>query len=139
MNPAVHLAFIVEVDDGMLTPVISHADRLGLTELTSERLRLTTAAREGRLRPEEFMNGTITVSNLGPFAVPRFTAMVLPPQAAVLAVGSANSQGLLTLTLSCDHRVIDGAPAARFLAQLGTRLTDPDWLIHQQPVGGAEI
>lgn len=136
-HDAVHLAFIVEVDDGMLTPVISHADNRPITDLVSERQRLTRAALHRQLRPEELLDGTITVSNLGPLGVPRFTALVLPPQAAVLAVGSATPRGLLTLTLSCDHRVIDGAPAARFLANLGSRLADQDWLTCQPVTDGA--
>lgn len=120
----VHVAFIVEVDDGMMTPVLRHADRLSIPDLSVERGRLTAAARGGGLRPEELLSGTFTVSNLGPLGIPRFTAMVLPPQSAVLAVGSATPAGTLTLTLSCDHRVIDGAPAARFLADVGRCLAD---------------
>lgn len=126
-HEAVNLAFIVAVADGMVTPTIPGADALGLPELTDARRRLTTGALRGGLRPDDVLNGTFTVSNLGPLGIPRFNAMVLPPQAAVLAVGAARA-GILTLTLTVDHRVVDGAPAARFLADLGGRLADPQWL-----------
>jgi pyruvate dehydrogenase E2 component (dihydrolipoamide acetyltransferase) len=124
----VNLAFVVEVADGMLTPNIGRADQRDLAGLAAERVRLTDSARRGRLRGQELLGGTFTVSNLGPLGVHRFRAMVLPPQAGILAVGAPGPTGLLTLTLTCDHRVVDGAPAARFLTDLAARLTDPAWL-----------
>jgi pyruvate dehydrogenase E2 component (dihydrolipoamide acetyltransferase) len=129
----VNLAFIVEVGDGMLTPTIRGADRLDLAALADERVRLTAAAGAGRLTGEELLSGTFTVSNLGPLGVHRFRAMLLPPQAAILAVGAAGDDRRLTLTLTCDHRVVDGAPAARFLAALGRRLTEPAALAQPSP------
>ena len=120
----VNVAFIVEVSDGMVTPVIRNAADLSMAELADERIRLTAGALTGRLTPEEMMTGTFTVSNLGPLGIHRFTAMVLPGQAAVLAVGGVNPQGFITFTVSCDHRVIDGAPAARFLNTLVEKITE---------------
>lgn len=128
LHHRVNLAYVLEFADGMLTPVITDADRLTLGELVRERRRLTEAALTARIGLEELTTGTFTVSNLGPVGIHRFTAMVVPPQAAVLAVGRAGDDGRLTLTLSCDHRVVDGAPAARFLHALGRRLADPVWL-----------
>jgi pyruvate dehydrogenase E2 component (dihydrolipoamide acetyltransferase) len=117
-HSAVNLAFIVEVDDGMVAPAILDAASKSMMELAAERSRLTEAALAGTLRPEELLNGTFTVSNLGTLGVHRFNAMVLPPQAGILAVGAPTDGGLLSLTLTCDHRVVDGAPAARFLTEI---------------------
>ena len=124
----VNVGFIVEVADGMYAPAIANADSLALSELAAERRRLTDAALAGRLTPAELLSGTFTVSNLGPLGVHRFTAMVLPPQAGVLALGTPTPAGVLTLTLTCDHRVVDGAPAARFLHAVSHLLADPAWL-----------
>ncbi len=121
-NESINLSLIVEVDDGMLTPTVMGAEQRAVGDLVSERRRLTAAALRGELRPEETVNGTFTVSNLGTFGIHRFNAMVIPPQAAVLAVGAPVSAGALTVTLTCDHRVLDGAPAARFLADVGRHL-----------------
>jgi pyruvate dehydrogenase E2 component (dihydrolipoamide acetyltransferase) len=125
----VHLAFIVEVDDGMVTPVIRDADRLGLMDLARERRSLTARSTGGGLSPSDLVDGTFTVSNLGPFGVRRFTALVLPPQSAVLGVGAADEHEQIALTLSVDHRVVDGATAARFLRDLGARIEDPTSLV----------
>ena len=123
-HSAVNLAFIVEVADGMVAPAILDAASRSMEELASERVRLTASALEGSLRPEELLSGTFTVSNLGPLGVHRFNAMVLPPQAAILAVGAPTEAGFISLTLTCDHRVVDGAPAARFLTEIVGRLAE---------------
>lgn len=133
LHSAVNLAFIVEVGDGMLTPAIEDAHRLNLAELSSERVRLTAAAMNGALTPDEVLRGTFTVSNLGTLGIHRFNAMVLPPQAAVLAVGAPTPEGRLTVTLSCDHRVVDGAPAARFLREIADRLAVAPTRIEEKP------
>jgi pyruvate dehydrogenase E2 component (dihydrolipoamide acetyltransferase) len=124
LHSSVNLAFIVEVADGMVAPAIIDADHLDIAGLATERVRLTEAALAGALTPEELLNGTFTVSNLGTLGIHRFNAMVLPPQAAILAIGSPTPGAELTLTLSCDHRVIDGAPAARFLRQVADLLSE---------------
>ncbi len=121
---AVNVGLAVAVEDGLVVPAIRGADRLGLGELAAERVRLTAAARTGTLRPDDVFSTTFTISNLGPHGVHRFRALVLPPQAAVLAVGAV-VDGRLELALSCDHRVVDGAPAAGFLAEVADRLEDP--------------
>lgn len=121
-HSAVNLAFIVEVDDGMVAPAILDAASLAIGELAAERVRLTESALGGTLRPEELLSGTFTVSNLGTLGVHRFNAMVLPPQAAILAVGAPTDGGLISLTLTCDHRAVDGAPAARFLTEIVQQL-----------------
>lgn len=125
LHDRVDLAYIVEVTDGMLTPVIRSADALTPTELAAARQDLTGRALGGALGPAELVDATFTVSNLGAFGVRRFSAMVLPPQSAVLAVGAVTPEGRLGLTLSLDHRVVDGAVAARYLADLSALLEAP--------------
>jgi pyruvate dehydrogenase E2 component (dihydrolipoamide acetyltransferase) len=121
---AVNVGLAVAVEDGLVVPAIRDADRRDLADLAAERTRLTAAAREGTLRPDDVFSTTFTVSNLGPHGVHRFRALVLPPQAGILAVGAV-VDGRLELALSCDHRVVDGAPAAGFLAEVADRLEDP--------------
>jgi pyruvate dehydrogenase E2 component (dihydrolipoamide acetyltransferase) len=133
VHSAVNLTFILEVADGMLTPVIANAHSLGLHDLASRRRSLSAQALEGTLGPDELNSGTFTVSNLGAFGVRRFNAMVLPPQSAVLAVGSVTFDRMLSLTLSLDHRVVDGATAARFLHDLRRRLEEPTWMLTDHP------
>jgi pyruvate dehydrogenase E2 component (dihydrolipoamide acetyltransferase) len=121
---AVNVGLAVAVEDGLVVPAIRDADRRDLADLAAERTRLTAAARAGTLRPDDVFSSTFTISNLGPHGVHRFRALVLPPQAAILAVGAV-AGGALELALSCDHRVVDGAPAAVFLAEVADRLEDP--------------
>ncbi len=118
--------------DGLLVPAILDADRLSLLELAGRRRALTEAAAGGRLRPADLLSTTFTVSNLGPTGVSRFRALVLPPQAAILAVAGTRSDGTMTLALSCDHRVVDGQPAALFLREVTDRLRDATWM-HDHP------
>jgi pyruvate dehydrogenase E2 component (dihydrolipoamide acetyltransferase) len=122
----VHVGSALAIEAGLVVAAIIDADRHDLDALAVERRRLQDAARTSRLTPFEVRSTTFTISNLGPLGVTRFTALVIPPQAAILAVGSAGDR--LTLGLSCDHRVVDGAPAARFLAELADRLEHPEWM-----------
>ena len=98
----------------------------------SERTRLREGAAAGRLRGVELFGATFTISNLGPFGIDNFRALVIPPQAAILATGRvyerAGASGM-SLSLSCDHRVLDGAPAARFLATVSELLQAPEWCL----------
>jgi pyruvate dehydrogenase E2 component (dihydrolipoamide acetyltransferase) len=118
----------IALPDGLIAPAIRDADALELTALTAERRRLTAAAESGRLTPEDMFSATFTVSNLGPLGVRRFRALVVPPQAAILALGALTASSAMSLSLSCDHRVVDGAPAARFLGDVVERLQAPAWL-----------
>jgi len=133
---AVHLGVAVAVEDGLITPVIRNADRKSLREIAAEAQDLVARARERRLRPTEYTDGTFTVSNLGMFDIDQFTAVINPPEAGVLAVGTIAPKpvvvnGAVTvrrrmrLTLSCDHRVIDGASGAAFLHTLKAMLENP--------------
>ena len=133
----VNVGVAVAVDDALLVPVVADADRKTLAEITAETRRLAEAARSRSLRPEELHGGTFTVSNLGMFGVSSFTAIVDPPQTAILAVGAVRRAPVeradggvafhdaMTLTLSCDHRVVYGADGARFLSRLRELLEQP--------------
>ena len=133
----VNVGIAVATDDALLVPVVRDADSLSLAEISAESRRLADAARSRTLAPADFHDGTFTVSNLGMFGVGSFTAIVDPPQVAILAVGAARRSAvededgrvvfrdLMTLTLSCDHRVVYGADGARFLSRLRELLERP--------------
>ncbi len=133
----VNVGIAVATDDALLVPVIFDADHKSLAEIAVETRRLADAARRRALTLEDFRDGTFTVSNLGMFGVHSFTAIIDPPQVAILAVGSARRapveegaegvvfRDLMTLTLSCDHRVVYGADGAQFLSRLRELLEQP--------------
>ena len=133
----VNVGIAVATDDALLVPVVFDADRKSLAEIAVETRRLVDAARRRALAPEDFRDGTFTVSNLGMFGVRSFTAIIDPPQVAILAVGSARRapveegpgrvafRDLMTVTLSCDHRVVYGADGAQFLSRLRELLERP--------------
>jgi pyruvate dehydrogenase E2 component (dihydrolipoamide acetyltransferase) len=136
LNPDINVSIAIAVEDGVVGGVIPKADAANLAEITAQRKQLAERARAGRLRPADVAGGTFTISNLGMFNVDAFNAIITPPQAAILAVGRisdrvvpvAGAPGIrpmLTLTLSSDHRVVDGAQAARFLHDLCQALGDP--------------
>jgi pyruvate dehydrogenase E2 component (dihydrolipoamide acetyltransferase) len=135
-NKDVNIALAMAVDDGVVTAVIQNADRLELTQIAVQRQGLAERAKAGQLRPADIAGGTFTISNLGMYHVDAFSAIIVPPQAAILAVGSISDRVVpvagqpairptMALTLSCDHRVVDGARAAQFLADLADAIRDP--------------
>ncbi len=137
---SVHIGMAVALEQGLIVPVIHNADRISILDIARESQRLAEAARTGKLRPEEFSGGTFTVSNLGMFDVESFTAVINPPESAILAIGSitptpvvADGQVVvrdrMKVTLSSDHRAIDGATAARFLQELKRLLEEPFGLL----------
>jgi pyruvate dehydrogenase E2 component (dihydrolipoyllysine-residue acetyltransferase) len=133
----VNVGIAVATDDALLVPVVVDADRRTLVEVADETRRLAEAARDRTLRPEELQGATFTVSNLGMLGVRAFTAIVDPPQVAILAVGGVRREAVegpagglgfrdvMTLTLSADHRVVYGADGARFLSRLRELLEQP--------------
>lgn len=137
----VNIGVATAIDTGLIVPVIRQADRLGMREIAARLADLTTRARENRLKIEDLQGGTFTVSNLGMFGIDQFTAILNPPQAAILAVGRVAKRAIVaaddrvevrpvtTLTLTADHRVLDGATAARFLATLQRVLEHPGLLM----------
>ena len=137
-TPEIHVGIATALADGLVSPAITNTDQRSLEELVSERKRLRAGAAEGKLRGVELFGATFTISNLGPFGIDRFRALVIPPQAAILAAGRvAEHGGRLTqsLTLSADHRVLDGAPGAQFLTTICGLLETPEWLMELAPAG----
>lgn len=138
---SVNLSVAIAVEDGLVTPVIRDAQKLTLLEISAAVKDLAARARDKKLKPDEFAGGTITVSNLGAYGIDQFCAIINPPQAAILAVGAivkkpiVNKQNQivvgdrLNLTLSGDHRVVDGAVAAEYLGALRQLLESPSQLL----------
>lgn len=136
----VHVGVAVAVEDGLIVPVIHNTDRLLLSQIAQASRELGIKAREGRLSPEDIHGGTFTVTNLGMYGVDSFTAIINPPEAAILAVGAVKKQAvvmeddsiqarsMMWLSLTFDHRILDGVPAAKFLARIRELLENP-WLL----------
>jgi pyruvate dehydrogenase E2 component (dihydrolipoamide acetyltransferase) len=124
----VNVGIAVATDDALLVPVVADADQKTLAEIARDTRRLAEGARKRTLKQDDLRDATFTVSNLGMFGVSSFTAIIDPPQVAILAVGGLRD-GLVTVTLSCDHRVVYGADGARFLAKLRERLEQPLTLV----------
>ncbi len=131
----------VAIEDGLITPVVRSADKKSLSEISSEVHEMAERARLRKLRPEEFTGATFSISNLGMFGIDEFTAVINPPEAAILAVGAMTPKPvardgemvvvrqLMRVTMSCDHRVIDGATGARFLQTFKRMLENPLYLL----------
>jgi pyruvate dehydrogenase E2 component (dihydrolipoamide acetyltransferase) len=136
----VNVAIAVATDDGLVAPVVHRADTLELSAISARRREIAEAARAGQLRPADVQGGTFTISNLGMYGVDAFQAIVNAPQAAILAVGRIADRPwaingelvvrpVLTLTLSFDHRVVDGARGAEFLDTLASLVEEPAGLV----------
>ena len=132
----VHIGVAVAVDDGLITPVIRDADSKGVAHIGAEVRELAGRAREKKLQPDEYTGATFSISNLGMFGIHEFTAVINPPEAGILAVGGVEEvpvveagqvvvRNRMKITMSCDHRVIDGALGAAFLATLKGMLEEP--------------
>ena len=140
VHPSVNISLAAAVKDGVVTVVIPNADSAAVGAIAARRADLSERARAGHLRPADVSGGTFTVSNLGMYEVDAFTAIITPPQAAILAVGAIADRvvavdgkpavrPMMTLTLSSDHRVVDGAQAALFLKDVAAALREPAmWL-----------
>ncbi len=133
---AVHLGVAVAIEDGLITPVVRNAHLKGIAQIAAEVRELAGRAREKRLMPDEYTGSTFSVSNLGMFGIHEFTAIINPPEAGILAVGGMEDTPVVVdgevvvrprmrITMSCDHRVIDGAQGSRFLATLRAMLEEP--------------
>ncbi|MEM9079900.1 MAG: pyruvate dehydrogenase complex dihydrolipoamide acetyltransferase [Verrucomicrobiota bacterium] len=133
---SVGISVAVAIDDGLVTPVVKQAEAKSLLQISREIKDLATRARDKKLKPDEFDGGTITISNLGNFGIDAFDAIVNPPQAAILSVGSIAKKPVvkgdqivpgqvMNLGLSCDHRVVDGAVGAQFLAEVKKLIENP--------------
>jgi pyruvate dehydrogenase E2 component (dihydrolipoamide acetyltransferase) len=132
----VDISIAVAIPDGLVTPIIRKADQLGLAAISNKMKELGAKAKTGKLKTEEFQGGGFSISNLGMFGTPEFSAIINPPQACILAVGAGEKRPvvkndalsiatMMTCTLSCDHRVVDGALGAEFMATLKSIIEDP--------------
>ena len=139
-HAAAHVAFAVAIEDGLITPVIRDTHRKTVFQISTEARELANLAKAKKLKPEQFSGGTFCLSNLGMMGVERFTAIINPPNAAILAIGTTVRKPVvsndhvvigqrLSLSLSCDHRVVDGATGARYLAALKELLEKPALLL----------
>ena len=132
----VDISVAVAIPDGLITPIVRNADHKGLATISAEMKDLATRARSGKLKPEEFQGGTFSISNLGMYGIREFAAVINPPQGAILAVGAGEQRPVvkngalaiatvMTVTLSVDHRVVDGAVGAEYLAAFKKLIEDP--------------
>lgn len=136
----VHIGVAVAVEDGLITPIVRDADQAGVAEISQQVRELAKRARERKLQPDEYTGATFSISNLGMFGIDEFTAIINPPEAGILAVGRVEEkvvvengeivvQPRMRVTMSCDHRVIDGASGAKFLQTLRQYLEEPAMMI----------
>jgi pyruvate dehydrogenase E2 component (dihydrolipoamide acetyltransferase) len=136
----IHVAMAVAVEDGLITPVLFDADRMTLWEISEKARDLAKRARERKLMPEEYTGATFTVSNLGMFGIDQFTAIINPPEAGILAIGGVEEKPVVVdgqleirqrmrVTMSCDHRAVDGATGAKFLQTVRQYIENPLSLI----------
>jgi pyruvate dehydrogenase E2 component (dihydrolipoamide acetyltransferase) len=135
-NHHIHVGMAVAVEDGLLVPVIRFADGKSLTAISAEAKSFAEKAKNKQLQPSDWEGNTFTISNLGMFGIEQFTAIINPPDACILAVGGISQQPvvkngqvvpghIMKVTLSCDHRVVDGALGSAFLQTLKSYLEDP--------------
>ncbi len=140
MHKHAHISIAVAIEGGLITPVVRFAEQKGMTDISAEVKELAGRAKAGELQPNEYAGGTFSISNLGMFGVKQFSAIVNPPEGAILAVGGTDERAvvengvvvvktMMTLTLSCDHRVVDGAVGAEFLAVLKKHIECPAGLL----------
>jgi pyruvate dehydrogenase E2 component (dihydrolipoamide acetyltransferase) len=137
LHKDINIGIAVALEDGLIVPVVRNADRKRVAEIAVEVHDLTSCARTGTLTNDDVKGGTFTISNLGPFGVEQFDAIINPPEAAILAIGATQREVLpdedgeirscpvMRMTLSADHRIVDGAVAARFVADLKAIFEDP--------------
>ena len=139
-SEAINIGIATAVEDGLLVPVLKSCEQLSLDAIAAAARQLNEKARGGRFTADEMLGGTFTISNLGMFDVEEFSAVINPPQAAILAVGSVKQRAVarngtlsvaktMRLTLSCDHRVLNGVEGAQFLQELKRLLENPVALV----------
>jgi pyruvate dehydrogenase E2 component (dihydrolipoamide acetyltransferase) len=137
----VHLGVAVATDDGLIVPVVFDADQKPMRQISADVKELAKLARERKLKPEQYTGSTFSVSNLGMYGIDQFTAIINPPETGILAVGRAEDKAIvvdgqivirkrLRVTMSCDHRAVDGAVGARFLQTLGRMIENPLMLVY---------
>ena len=136
----IDIGMAVAIEDGLITPVVRAADQKSLSQIAAEVRELAERARSKKLKPEEYTGATFSISNLGMFGIDEFTAVINPPEGAILAVGAMTAKPvvreneivirqMMRVTMSCDHRVIDGATGAKFLQTFKKILENPLYLV----------
>lgn len=140
---AVDMSVAVATDSGLITPIVFRADTKGLATINQEVKELAEKARSGTLQPHEFQGGTFTISNLGMYGIKNFSAIINPPQSCILAIGGSQNKlvldedsskgfrttAVMSVTLSCDHRVVDGAIGALWLAEFRKFMENPEMML----------
>jgi pyruvate dehydrogenase E2 component (dihydrolipoamide acetyltransferase) len=134
------ISIAVAIEDGLITPVVRAANKKSILQISAEVKELAKRAKAKKLQPEEYTGGTFSISNLGMFGIEQFTAIINPPEAAIIAVGGASEKAvvrngevvvrnMMNVTMSCDHRVVDGATGAKFLQTFKQMLENPAILL----------
>ena len=134
------LALPLRFDEGLITPIVRSANKKGFVQISNEIKTLAERAREKKLQPDEYTGATFSVSNLGMFGIKEFTAIINPPEASILAIGRADPnpvvrdgqiaiRNIMSVTMSCDHRVVDGATGAKFLQTFKNMLENPSMML----------
>lgn len=137
LSGQVDISIAVATDAGLITPIVKTADSLAVAEISSTLKELASRAREGKLKPQEFQGGSFTISNLGMYGITEFSAVINPPQACIMAVGGTRLlfnadekiQSIMTVTLSCDRRMVDDELAARWLEAFKSNIENPSRLL----------
>ena len=134
------ISVAVAIEGGLITPIVKNVETKGLLQISNDMKILAEKAKEGKLLPEEYVGGSFSISNLGMYGIKEFAAVINPPQGCILAIGSGEQRTvvinnqieiatMMTVTLSCDHRVVDGAVGAEFLSQFKVFIENPSLLL----------
>ena len=134
------ISVAVAIEGGLITPIVKNVQSKGLLEISMDMKDLANKAKDGKLQPEEYLGGSFSISNLGMYGIKEFSAVINPPQGCILAVGSGEKRTIvindeisiatiMTITLSCDHRVVDGAVGAEFLSEFKNFIENPSLML----------
>ena len=134
------ISVAVAIEGGLITPIVKNVQSKGLLEISNDMKNLSSKAKDGKLQPDEYIGGSFSISNLGMYGIKEFSAVINPPQGCILAVGSGEKRPIvinneisiatiMTVTLSCDHRVVDGAVGAEFLSEFKNLIENPSLLL----------
>jgi pyruvate dehydrogenase E2 component (dihydrolipoamide acetyltransferase) len=134
------ISVAVAIDGGLITPIIKNVEFKGLLEISNEMKTLAQKAKEGKLKPEDYIGGSFSISNLGMYGIKEFSAVINPPQGCILAIGVGEQRAIvtnnqisiatmMTVTLSCDHRVVDGAVGAEYLSKFKEFIENPSLML----------
>ena len=134
------ISVAVAIEGGLITPIVKNVQSKGLLEISNDMKNLVSKAKDGKLQPDEYIGGSFSISNLGMYGIKEFSAVINPPQGCILAVGSGEKRPvvinneisiatIMTVTLSCDHRVVDGAVGAEFLSEFKNLIENPSLML----------